>query len=146
MMKRLENKEKGAALMFVLGTVLVLTVLANLALSLFLNQSRLTHHQVRRIQAYYASLAGVNYGFEMLRRGLANGGWAPPGAVPTRWCIFSTNTLECAAVPAANRIQDVNFPPSIRSILITVTSCITGTAGCPTGITITAQTNYTNPG
>lgn len=53
----------------VLGTLLVVVILANVILSTILSQSRLTHHQISRIQAYYAAMAGMNYALEQLRLG-----------------------------------------------------------------------------
>ena len=60
-------KRKGAVLFIVLGTILIVMILANIILNIMLSQSRLTQHQVSRIQAYYASLAGMNYALEEIR-------------------------------------------------------------------------------
>lgn len=68
MPKTLAGK-KGVVLLIVLATVLVTTVLAGVILSIISNQYNLTHHQVSRIQAYYADLAGMNLAFEKLRTG-----------------------------------------------------------------------------
>jgi len=62
--------KKGIALLMVLGTLLVVTILAFIMLNIMLNHSRLTQHQVGRIQAYYAAYAGMNYALEMLRTGV----------------------------------------------------------------------------
>lgn len=56
-------------LFIVLGVVLITATLAAAILSLVLSHYRLTHHQTSRIQAYYASMAGVNYALEQLRNG-----------------------------------------------------------------------------
>ena len=61
--------KKGIALFMVLGTLLVVTILAFIMLNIMLSHSRLTQHQVGRIQAYYAAQAGMNYALEMLRTG-----------------------------------------------------------------------------
>jgi Tfp pilus assembly protein PilX len=61
--------KKGIALFMVLGTLLVVTILAFIMLNIILSHSRLTQHQVGRIQAYYAAQAGMNYALEMLRTG-----------------------------------------------------------------------------
>ena len=63
------NHKKGVVLFIVLGMLLVVASLATVILSLILSHSRLTHHQTSRIQAYYASMAGINYGLEKLRTG-----------------------------------------------------------------------------
>ena len=68
-MFKIRFNKKGIVLFMVLGTLLVVVSLATVILSLILSHSRLTHHQTSRIQAYYAVLAGMNYGLENLRTG-----------------------------------------------------------------------------
>ncbi len=63
------RQNKAVVLLFVLGTILVVVILANVVLRIMLNQSRLTHHQVSRIQAYYAAHAGIVDALEKLRTG-----------------------------------------------------------------------------
>jgi len=58
----------------VLATIMIVVILANIVLNIVLSQTRLTHHQVSRIQAYYAGLAGMNYALEQLR----TGNWTAP--------------------------------------------------------------------
>jgi len=53
----------------VMGILLVVVVLANVILAIISSQARLTHHQVSRIQAYYAAQAGMNYALDQLRTG-----------------------------------------------------------------------------
>jgi Tfp pilus assembly protein PilX len=61
--------KKGAALLFVLGTLLIVTILANVIMGIMLSQSRITHHEISRIRAYYAASALMNYTLDMLRVG-----------------------------------------------------------------------------
>lgn len=68
-MFRLCQNKKGVVLYMVLATLLIVVILANVVLGIILSQSRFTHHQVSRIQAYYASLAGMNLAREQLRTG-----------------------------------------------------------------------------
>ncbi len=68
-MAKARIKEKAIALFIVLATILVIIALANAILTIILSQSRLTHHQVSRIQAYYAAMAGINFALEQLRTG-----------------------------------------------------------------------------
>lgn len=63
------NDKRGFILFIVLSTVLIVAMLAGVILSMISSQSRLTHHQVSRIQAYYAAKAGMNLAFERLRTG-----------------------------------------------------------------------------
>jgi len=103
----------------VLGMLLVVMVLANVVIRMMLSQSRLTRHQVGRIQAYYATWAGINYAIEQLRLG--------------NWHPGETHTLPFNS--------DDFYPASIinKQVLITLTSA--GASGC--AISVTA--NYTTP-
>jgi len=60
------NHKRGIVLFIVLGTLLVVASLATVILSLILSHGRLTYHQTSRIQAYYASMAGMNLARENL--------------------------------------------------------------------------------
>jgi Tfp pilus assembly protein PilX len=73
----LRRGEKAAAFFLVLGVILVVVILAEVVLNIMQRQSRLTHHEVSRIQAYYAAEAGMNYALEMLRTGI----WTAGGSV-----------------------------------------------------------------
>jgi len=68
-MNNLRLNNKGVVLIIVLATLFVVVLLANIILGLMSSQSRLTHHQVSRIQAYYADWGGVNYAYDKLRKG-----------------------------------------------------------------------------
>jgi len=93
--------------MVVLATLSVVVILANVVLSIISSQSRLTQHQVGRIQAYYAALAGMNYAYEMLRRGPAAGGWIATSC-PGLGCTLTLLDPQFAAT----------FPPSILDVRI----------------------------
>ena len=67
--KTIINNDKGIILLMVLLVIFVVVALANVILMQITSQSRLTHHQVSRIQAYYAAQAGMNYALENLRNG-----------------------------------------------------------------------------
>lgn len=56
-------------MLIVLGTLLMVIVLANIILGLISSQSRLTHHQVSRIKSSYLAQGMLNYANEMLRKG-----------------------------------------------------------------------------
>jgi len=132
------NHKKGVVLLIVLGTLLVVVSLATVILSLILSHARLTHHQTSRIQAYYAAMAGINYGLEKLRLGPAGGGWAVSPRTETMsfaWGDFKPPIL----------INPTN------GVTITIKSA--GSAGCssppaPMGgacVSATADYSYTNP-
>ena len=78
-------KRKGVVLFIVLGTLLVVVILAAVILSLILSHARLTHHQTSRIQAYSAALAGVNLARENLRTGT----WTTASCPPDDGCLLT---------------------------------------------------------
>lgn len=124
-----QNKE-GVVLFIVLGTLLVVVILANVVLSIILSQSRLTHHQVSRIQAYYAAQAGINYALEMIK--LGNTDWIPsPDTVPN-----TQLRRLCRQGCSAPDVNEPNLPSSVQRVDITI-----GAAG--SGISATRQINAT---
>lgn len=78
--------KKGIALFMVLATILIVVILSNIVLSIISSQSRLTHHEVNRIRAYYAAQAGLVYTMEKLR----NGSWPSSGAFSRFYCMAHT--------------------------------------------------------
>lgn len=98
-MPKIRTNKKGVALFMVLGTLLVVIILANIILNFILSQSRFTHHQVSRIQAYYAAQAGMVYALEQLR----TGAWRFP--------------VNCSN-PAGCPVSDTDFPPVIKEVKV----------------------------
>jgi len=121
--------KKGIALITVLVVLLVVVALANGILNIMLNQSRLTHHNVSRIRAYYAALAGIRLAYENLR----TGSWV----YNANYCInYSGNP---PVIPAVNTVGDPAIPYEVR---ITIGSPPPGGGG-PGGTTpIRATANY----
>ncbi|MGD9015197.1 MAG: hypothetical protein PVI33_04155 [Candidatus Omnitrophota bacterium] len=58
---------RGIALILVLSFILAVVIMANIALIIISSQTRFAHHQLSRIQAYYAAQAGINYALQQLR-------------------------------------------------------------------------------
>lgn len=81
-------KKKGIVLLIVLATLLVVVILAAVILNLVLSHTQFTQHQTNRIQAYYASMAGINYGLEKLRIGLPDG-WTSASCPPPGGCSMT---------------------------------------------------------
>jgi len=123
----------------VLGTLLVAVILANVILTIISSQSRLTHHQVSRIQAHYAAMAGVNYALEMLRINDPN------------WLIPSSPHNLCNGCAAPADINEPNLPASVTNVAIRVIAPGAGTPGCdttavpsvPAGVTACVQATAT---
>jgi Tfp pilus assembly protein PilX len=125
----------------VLVTLLIVVVLANVVLTIMSSQSRLTHHQVSRIQAYYAALAGVNYAVEMLRSGSDTTNWPMPAADASYSKTLCRSGCD---------INDTDLPLSVARVDITVagkdvSGCNPPTSGIPACISATADYTYTSP-
>lgn len=103
-MVKASTDKAGIALLIVLSTIILVTLLALVMLRPLASHARLTHHQVSRIQAYYAALAGMNYAYDRLRVG------DPVWPIPT---IENSYTFELTSIEG-------NFPHSINSVLIAV--------------------------
>lgn len=112
--------KKGIALLAVLVTLLVVVALANVIMNITLSQSRLTLHKVSRIQAYYASTAGVNYALDKLRLG-NDAAWQIPTATgnPVWHCMsLSGAVLQCLGDTAP--ITEGRLPRPIQYVIIRV--------------------------
>jgi Tfp pilus assembly protein PilX len=121
--------KKGVVLMIILGVILIVALLAGVILNIVLSQSRLTHHQVSRIQAYYASQAALNYAIEKLR----NGEWV--AGVNCTGAPACTPTAAWPVAAAANNfyLDTANdyFPASIQAMTLTITPAQYTAPGSP---------------
>jgi len=132
-------KNRGIALFLTLSVVLFVVIMANIILRISSSQSRLTHHKVSRIQAYYASLAGVNFALDNLRKGGA-GAWT----VPSNHSICNTNP-DCGFGASTCDVDDANFPCSVKRVniaLATPAASPTDPAGVRARIIATADYSY----
>jgi Tfp pilus assembly protein PilX len=116
---------KGAALALVLLVVMVVVILANVALSIMNSQSRITHHQVRRLQAYYAAQGAMNVAFDRLRAG------------NTADFSMCPNAGACAAPFGGNAVLDPDLPFRVDVTIGNAGSSIDGV-----GRTVIINTNY----
>ena len=105
----LNSNRRGVILFIVLGTIIIVVTLSTIILRIALNQSRLTHHQVSRIQAQYVAKAGIVYALEMLRTNT----WAYS---PINSCPDPTGCV----------ITDPSFPASVVSRQFRVIFCPSG--------------------
>jgi type II secretory pathway component PulK len=113
--------KKGVVLLLVVGVVFVVLILAAVVLSTMDQLSRQTHHRASRIQAYYAALAGMNYGYEMLR----TGAWSIPSNVnwndPSFPHVLVGRNVNIAVVTPANCPAGTAPPPgTLACISVTV--------------------------
>jgi len=115
--------KKGAALFLVLAIIFGVILLSGVVLNLITNQSKLTDHQVKRMQAYYAAQAGMNYGFEQLRIADAASPWLTD-TTSSRTFRICGSAYAAIASPASlctgENITEPSFPPIINYVNITV--------------------------
>ena len=79
------NRDKrGVILFIVIGVIMVVVILSTVILRVIANQSRLTHHQVSRIQAQYAARSGVIFALDKLRRNDDATCWPAAGSYTRR--------------------------------------------------------------
>jgi len=123
MLKRLKDNKLGIALYMVLGTIVIITILANIVLRLVSSQSRLTHHQISRIKAYYAAQAGLNYTLELLRLGKVT--VPDEGSDPAYVCL---NGCIDANMMTANMHSDADIPYNVQVAINPANSGINTTA------------------
>ncbi|MDO8488931.1 MAG: hypothetical protein Q7S42_02315 [Candidatus Omnitrophota bacterium] len=119
--------KKGIILLIVLGVILLVVSLTTVILRIISNQSRLTHHQVSRIQAQYAAKAGVIYALDKLRRN-DDVGWPASGEYIKTMCRSGCD------------INEPDLPNSIQQVDITIYDTGTGISGTRK---ISAKTTYT---
>jgi hypothetical protein len=134
-----KQDKKGVVLFIVIGTVFIAVFLANVVLSIITSHGRLTHHQVSRIQAYYACMAGVNYALEQLR----TGAWNVASCPNPNGCLVNENSF-----PASIRSFDGSNNRQFRVIFCpSGATCQSTTVPCnpPPGINfcVNVTTNYT---
>ncbi|MFA6129908.1 MAG: hypothetical protein WC731_02870 [Candidatus Omnitrophota bacterium] len=104
-----DRRRKGVVLFIVLVTIILVSILCTVILRISLSQSRLSHHQISRIQAQYAARAGMVYALEMLRNNV--------------WTYSPTNSCPN---PAGCLVSDPNFPSSIVGRQFRIIFCPSG--------------------
>jgi hypothetical protein len=124
------NNKKGVLLFIVVGIIIVVATLSTVILRITLNQARLTHHQVSRIQSQYAAKAGVNYALEKLRRN-DDVFWPATGEY--------TRIMRRSGASAPD-FNEPDLPASIDNVEITVYTPGSGISGTRK---ISAKASYT---
>lgn len=98
---------------------MVVATLSTVILRIILTQSRLTHHQVSRIQAQYAAKAGIVYALNKLRKN-DDVNWPSTGEY--------TITMRRSGAISPN-FNEPNLPGSIDRVEITVYGSGSGISG-----------------
>ncbi|MBU1125013.1 MAG: hypothetical protein KKC84_03230 [Candidatus Omnitrophica bacterium] len=111
-----KESSRGVVLVIVIATIIVITALINVILGMMNSQSRLTHHQVSRIQSQYATQAAINYTLEKLRLG----SWEAPA---TKYLCKS-----------GGHITEPDLPPGIHYVEVTIAAAGSGTCSPPAGV------------
>ncbi|MFA5004806.1 MAG: hypothetical protein WC561_01610 [Candidatus Omnitrophota bacterium] len=125
--------KRGVALFITLAAVAIVIILANVVLNIMSTQGRLTHHQVSRIQAYYAAQAGMVYTMEMLKSGAWSADASNIRYACHRSCIDSVAATY--TIPT-----DADIPYNIQVTIYPLGSGISGTTR------LDIKTDYTYSG
>jgi Tfp pilus assembly protein PilX len=133
--KEILSGRKGIALLIVLCSIVIVAILANIILSVALNQARLTKHRISRVQAYYAAQMGMVYGIEKVKNG-----WT--GAGEDRWYIYKKDACSSAPLPA-QCTEEHWLPPSILNVTIVRKQDSSGPYVGPLYYNISANATYT---
>jgi Tfp pilus assembly protein PilX len=115
-MSKVTANQKGVIMYMVLVSILMTVILACIILNIISSQARLSHHEVSRVQAYYAAMAGVNFAIEKLRTGSEAACW-PATAVTRHICRSNTTPQVCTTY--CDPIDD-NLPTTIKQVDISV--------------------------
>ena len=99
------RNKRGMILPIVIWVILAVVVLSTVTLRIISNQTRLTHHQVSRIQALYVAKAGMVWALEMLRTG---GKAYPADCTDASPCLISDPSFPLTIV---NKQVQVVFCP-----------------------------------
>lgn len=126
-----DRKRQGIALFIVLGIIMLVVVLAAVILRVTATQSRLTHHQIERIRAYYADKAGMNLAFYNLNKG----NWTPPASGVKCYCINGIVDSTCAA--CTETVTDATIPYNVQIAVYPQDSGLNNT------IKLEVKTSYT---
>lgn len=118
---KMPKHKKGVILFIVLGVLMVVIVLTTVILRIISSQSRLSYHQLSRIQAQYAAKAGMVYALEKLRT--------------NDWTYSPVNSCPD---PGGCVVTDPDFPSSIVSKQFRVIFC-------PSGSTCQSASNPCSP-
>ncbi len=103
--------------------LIVVVALAFIVANLLSSHFRFTHHEIQRIRAYYAAMAGVVVAYDQLRRDIAN--WTTPG----------THQLFCSS--------GCEFPDAAIPFQVSVTVGAPGTSIDGVGRRISSTVDYT---
>ena len=139
-LEKMVNEKRGVVLFIVLATILLVIILSGVILRIISSQSRLTHHKVSRIKAYYAGRGMINYAFERFR----TGAWVPNPAGGARKYACHRSCID--GVPANYIIPtDPDIPYRIQ-ITIWPTEAVVGGSPSNPVTQLDIKTDYTyNP-
>jgi Tfp pilus assembly protein PilX len=107
-----KRANRGMLLFIVIGIILIVVVLSTALLRVVSNHKRLTHHQVSRIQAFYAAKAGVMYALDKLRRN-DDACWPASGTIDR--IMYPSGATGCnfnePALPSSVKEVDIHVDP-----------------------------------
>ncbi|MFH1190901.1 MAG: hypothetical protein V1670_01720 [Candidatus Omnitrophota bacterium] len=131
----LSRDERGVALFMVIGVILLVSILSATILGIATSHTRLTHHQVSRIQAQYAAKSGMVYALDKLRRNDDAVCWPPAGPFPY--------TRQMKSSGSGCDIIESGLPASVSRVDITVYAPDSGVVPGTQKVSATAIYTYT---
>ena len=161
-MFKFRRNKKGVMLFIVLGMLLIVAIMIGGILGFISSSLRKTYHQVRRIKAYYAAMAGLNLAMHKLRTGAWTAGssykichrlsYLPPYNLDGECCDDYGDRPGYEACKGSRNLTDSDISPSFNktgaasyltpyfvSISISLPNATTNIS------TINATVNYTTP-
>ncbi len=101
----------------VLGVIIFAVTLGSVVLNIVLSNTALSRKHVGRVQAYYAALAGMNYGYERLCRNDDSTNWPMPASGSSYTNYICNNSFHSCPGYVVN---DETLVKAIDKIAITV--------------------------
>ena len=139
------KRSRGVILFVVLAVIVFAVILGSVVLNIVLSNTSLSRKHFSRVQAYYAAVGGMNYGYERLRRNDDATHWPMPVATATYTNYICNSAYHSCT--SGYVVNDETLVKAIRSIAITVSG--KSNASCtayspPTGVDacVTAKVDY----
>lgn len=141
------GSSKGVILFVVLTVIVFAVILGGVVLNIVLSNTSLSRKHFSRVQAYYAAVGGMNYGYERLRRNDDPANWPMPAAAATYTNYICNNAYHTCSGAAYIVVNDETLVKAIRSIAITVSgksnaACSSHSPAAGVDACVTAKVEY----
>lgn len=139
------KRSRGVILFVVLTVIVLAVIMGGVVLNIVLSNTSLSRKHFSRVQAYYAAVGGMNYGYERLRRNDDATYWPMPASAATYTNYICNNAYHSCT--SGYVVNDETLVRAIRSIAITVSgrnnaACSSYSPATGVDACITAKVNY----